>query len=209
MKKVYFVRHGESIANLEKVVYGKDVRLSLHGELQADIAAKRVMYLDIDQLVVSDYARAQQTIAPIVEHQKLEPIVLADFGEAVEPSMYHGLSDDSAEINTWRKLRDEAVVDAQFDAGDGESWFDIHTRALSAQSFLESSQSENILVVSHALFLRYFFGMLLLDAKVPSASVLSIMRKTKIANTGISLATYEEENGWKLMMLNDHAHFAE
>ena len=65
MTTLYFVRHGESRANVEKVFTGQtDVPLSARGMRQAEELKERLLALKPDAFFSSDLLRAVQTVTP-------------------------------------------------------------------------------------------------------------------------------------------------
>lgn len=68
MTTLYFVRHGESRANVEKVFTGQtDVPLSDRGMRQAEELKERLLSLRPDAFFSSDLLRAVQTVTPAAE----------------------------------------------------------------------------------------------------------------------------------------------
>ena len=68
MKKIFFVRHGESEGNVGIRYQGPDSRLSSLGAEQALVIAKRCAKLPAECLISSTLNRAQQT-AEIISHE--------------------------------------------------------------------------------------------------------------------------------------------
>jgi broad specificity phosphatase PhoE len=73
---------------------------------------------------------------------------------------------------------------------------------------LENSTSQNILVVSHGNFLKQLVGYVLLGGQGSKKEVASFKRTFKSTNTGISILVLQD-NRWRVLSWNDHAHFAE
>ncbi len=75
IKRLIFVRHGQSEANLAGVYAGQraDVQLTGHGREQAKAAGKLLKREDIDTIFASDLDRAQTT-AEIIAHEVGYPI---------------------------------------------------------------------------------------------------------------------------------------
>ena len=68
MTTLYFVRHGESRANVETVFTGQtDVPLSDRGMRQAEELKERLLSLRPDAFFSSDLLRAVQTVTPTAE----------------------------------------------------------------------------------------------------------------------------------------------
>lgn len=208
MKKIYLVRHGESEGNVARIVGGKDFALTAIGLEQAEVVAKRVAHLGITQVVSSDFVRAQETVQIIANTLKLEPETVTAFGEKLAPSSFYGLPDDAPQELAYVREGNERMCDPSYRFEDGENFFDVHARVNQARAYLEDSEHECMLVVSHGFFLSYFIAALLLDEPEPSRAVLDLSLKLKLSNGGVT--SFQLKDGvWKLHILNDHAYFAE
>ncbi len=207
-KKIYFVRHGETDANLHEYVPYKNEPLNEKGLIQADVFAERVAHIDFKKVFVSDYLRAQQTAATILKLKNYTPVIESAFGEFTEPSSLYGAGDKDERVISYRKNRNAQVENQQWRQEDGETFYDIFERIKRAKKLLEDDTSESILVVSHSFFLMLFVATVLLKAECPTNSWLQVARTLRVSNTGVTLCTLNE-GVWKLVMWNDHAHFAE
>ena len=92
---------------------------------------------------------------------------------------------------------------------DEETFYDIRKRALACIEMVKSSQKENILVVSHNLFISAIVSVLMFGEKVTSYELSQWMYFAVMENTGISVCQYSQDKGWRLMAWNDHTHFGE
>ena len=77
-----FLRHGESSANLARIVGGAlDVELTRRGQAQAHCAMEKLRLLDITAIYCSTLRRARDTAAPIARALGLPATEIADIGE--------------------------------------------------------------------------------------------------------------------------------
>jgi len=209
IKRVYFIRHGQSEANEKNVLGGKSVQLSDQGHHQAVAVAERCQSIDIDTLYVSDFIRAEQTATAISEAIKIPLIKNPIFGEFLEASEFEGLAEDDDRVLAYRKERDfHVAANPDWRHGDGETVSEFMERLHQARHVLESAVGENIAVVSHAFFIQSFVATILLNTNHPSQEWLSIIKTFTHSNTGISMLRYENKR-WRVVVFNDHAHFAE
>ncbi len=75
MTTVYFVRHGESMGNINGVCCGwHDIELSKKGVLQAQCTADILKEVKFDKIYSSDLSRAYNTALPIAKSHGLEII---------------------------------------------------------------------------------------------------------------------------------------
>lgn len=208
MKKIYLVRHGETNANLKGYVPGKDESLNATGFLQADSLAQRVHHLDFDVVIASDFLRAQQTVKPISTIKNTPVQTVPSFGEMFEPTSIHGLLDEDEEVIGYRKNRNANIENHEWRQEDGENFLDLFNRITEAKKFIEISEVNNLLIVSHCYFLQMFVAAILLNAQQPTKDWFNIGQTLKMSNTGITLLT-EDSSHWRVVTWNDHAHFAE
>lgn len=207
-KRIYLVRHGETNANAEEYVPSKLEPLNENGLMQAEALTRRLANISFEKIIVSDFVRSQQTAEPIAKIKGLTPEAVPSFGEMLEPSSLYGVHDIDERVQTYRKNRNENVDNRAWRFEDGETFGDVLDRVLASKAYLEESDCESVLVVSHGFFLQMFGATILLDATECSKLWFRALTTLRMSNTGISLLTYE--NGkWRVVLWNDHAHFAE
>jgi broad specificity phosphatase PhoE len=207
-KNIYFVRHGETDANLHEYVPSREESLNEKGFLQADVFAQRVKNIEFLKIVTSDFLRAQQTAKTIASIKNITTEAIPVFGEVIEPSSLFGVSDTDPRVQAHRRDRNKNVEDPTWRQEDGENFTDVFSRIVEAKKFLMEDSSESIMVVSHSFFIQLFVAAILLKNEAPNNDWFSIAKTLKLSNTGITLFTVDEDV-WKLIMWNDHAHFAE
>jgi broad specificity phosphatase PhoE len=209
MKKVYFVRHGETDSNQLRYVPSKDEPINQRGLLQAETFARRIENLDVDLFIASDYTRALQTLQPIIDKNKAPLRIEAVFGEVFDPTSIHGKPDVDQCVVDYRVKRDAGLVDDTWRQEDGENLHDVFERILVAKSVLEKEESQNIVVMTHGFFSSLLSSAILLSADKPTETWYELAQKLRISNTGITLWTIADERQWNLVTWNDHAHFAD
>jgi broad specificity phosphatase PhoE len=208
MKQIYFIRHGQTEGNVLDTAHGKDMPLNPTGIEQADAVAARVANINVSKIYTSDFLRAQETASAIAKIIQV-PIEYSDsFGEYLEPSSLFGLNFGDERLRAFRNERDANVENPAWRQEDGDTFDIFFKRIQVAKQILENDASERILVVSHTGFIRYFTAVILLELERPKKEWITLARKLTVSNTGISL--FEIKDGaWRVVMLNDHAHFAE
>jgi len=79
---IYLIRHGETIANLEKWFAGvTDVALTEKGIGQAVLAGEKLKDIQFDAMYSSTLKRAYDTAKIIAKHQSVEVVALEDIKE--------------------------------------------------------------------------------------------------------------------------------
>jgi broad specificity phosphatase PhoE len=155
MKKIYFVRHGESILNTENREQGAEGSLSVTGRAQAEFVAKRFHTITFDVIVSSPYTRAKET-AEIINKELNKDVLYSDFLiERRPPSKYIGeVVTDPEYIKIRDLMRDKRAIDPLWKYADEDNFDDLKTRAESALEYLHSLPHDSILAVTHAGILR-------------------------------------------------------
>lgn len=211
MKKIYFVRHGETGGNVGGYWQGPQEPLNPRGLQQADVVAMRAQGLTVNRLVASTMVRAQQTAAAIGKSINVAVESSDLFREIKDPS---SVSSDSASleqdvlIESYRAARKEHINEPDFRFEDEETATEFFERIKAALEFLRELPEENIMVVSHGNFLRSMIGLIIQEGKYLHTDMMKFNRQITTTNTGITVVVLENNN-FRLLTWNDHAHFAE
>lgn len=208
MKRVYFIRHGESVSNVDQIVQGYSDPLTDRGRRQAAQVATRTQHLDFEYFVTSDYTRAVETAKAIsvATKQPYEENIL--FREIKRPGSLVGTSRNTEKYQSFLREEYEHMDDPDWQMEDGEHFVAGRDRALRALTFLEEREEKDILVVTHGHFMRYMVATILSAKNLKPEFWRPLAQSMSTDNTGITLC--ECEKGiWRLVTWNDHAHFAE
>ena len=210
IKRVYFVRHGESVANIDDLVQDMNDPLSETGERQALRIAERTQNIDFDILISSDYARAHSTAKRISEACKKEINFSELFREYRRPASFVGQPYHSDVFQAFLSEMRENAGNKDWHFEDAESFYEIFARAKKALAYLESLKEDTVLVVTHGAFLRSLLAVVLWGEQAKPEYLPQIVDfSVRVPNnTAITIFTLEN-NRWRLMTWNDHAHFAE
>ena len=158
---LYFVRHGQTDANVNKVYAGQnDVELNKNGIEQAKQTAKELKDINFDICFCSPLKRAAQTCQEIVKfHPELkivcdERLKERDYGNLV------GLPIGSIKFNRWKAGEDEEV-NKKYNI---ENVLHLHDRVSNFyDDILQKYSGKNILIVAHSgigrITIGYFKGM--------------------------------------------------
>lgn len=211
-KNVYFVRHGESEGNKLSIRQGPESVLSAEGIRQAEFVGHRFDTIPIDIIIASPFTRTKQT-AEIIQRHINKPLEFCDlFRERKNPSEIIGLKtgDPTGDAIT-RQILDNYVTPG-WRYSDEENFDDLKQRAGEAVRFLEERPEENILVVSHGLFLRVFLARVVFGEEMTPHEFIKTVWSHSTKNTGITFYEYDpdriawESKGWLVRTWNDHAH---
>ncbi|MBF4488044.1 2,3-bisphosphoglycerate-dependent phosphoglycerate mutase [Flavobacterium sp. CSZ] len=159
MAQLIFVRHGQSLYNLENRFTGiLDVALTDSGKAQAKLAGDKLTGYTFDIAYTSMLKRAQESLQIILSEMKLHIPIVKDkaFNERMygtlqglnkaETAQKYGL----AQVEIWRRSYDVCPP-------GGESLLDTYNRVVpyyKAQIEPELKKGQNVLIVAHGNSLR-------------------------------------------------------
>jgi probable phosphoglycerate mutase len=167
MKKLYFVRHGQSEMNLAGRFAGTlNTLLTPEGKKQAKIAGKKAKKLNIDLIISSPLSRAHET-AKIIAKEINYP-------------------EGKIELNPLLAERNYGVMEGQLfspdidmdGVADIEATDNLLTRASEAVASLQQIEADSVLVVSHGSIGRAIRHHLLEDfpyrgvERLPNAEIV-------------------------------------
>ncbi len=206
MKRVYFVRHGETVANQHKTLQDLTNPLTLEGERQALRVAERAVSLTIDFCVASDALRTRQTASSIADQIGKEFEYSPLFREWPVPSSFVGLPEDGEVYREYIQQRNAESTAWKLE--DEESFEDRIVRVRNAMRFLENKDANDILVVTHGMFLKFLIGTVLIGQDMTREIWRAMSWNLTTTNTGITVCLVDGDR-WRLLTWNDHAHFGD
>jgi broad specificity phosphatase PhoE len=211
MKKVYFVRHGESDFNAGGVIKDEsEIALTELGHQQAEFVGKRAMQLNPEIIISSTLLRARQTAQHIADATGKEIETSDLLVERRYPSGNIGLTNQHPEVKEIERLMITGFSDG-IRHSDEELFQDLKERAIKALEFLEARQEQTIVVVTHGIFLRVLLSVAIFGKEVSIEHMGKIINAFKTKNTGITLLEYNTNEldslgSWSVRAWNDHAH---
>ncbi len=205
--KVYFVRHAQSAFNAQDLLHQyHEGELSESGLKQAEFVAKRFSNIPLDVIISSPYQRAKET-ARIISEASGKAIRFTELlSEFKGPRELEGKRKDDPEVLRINKLMHINRQDPNWKYSDEESFNELRSRAIKVLSFLSDQTENNILCITHGLFLRVIIAAMMLGEDMNREELVRFMRFVRINNTGITVCEKLESNEWRLITLNDHAH---
>lgn len=204
---VYFVRHGESEANISMIRQGPDEPLSRIGKLQAKALAKRVTKIPADVIFSSTHRRAEETAAYIQAALGKAATHTPLFRELKPPSELVGLPLHGEESMRAHELKHLHEHEPDWHLSDEENFYDAKARAKEALLFLEELPFHHTIVVTHSQLMLHIAAAILLPETISLSAQKQFMQHMQISNTGISTCEFlGTERGWRLVTWNDNAH---
>lgn len=204
--RLYFVRHGESEGNQAARHQKPDTPLSEAGRKQAQVLAERVKHLPVEVILSSSYVRAQETAKIIAAATNLHVEVAEFVREFKRPSEVEGKGIHDPDVQRVKALVREHFGDEGWRYSDEENFFDLQRRI--TQFWLEVSQrpEKHILVVSHGGIIKYIVAVMLFGHALTPDLARMFFDGIPMASTGLTICERRDDQTWKLVTLNDHAH---
>lgn len=212
--KVYFVRHGQTKANAAGVHQDRSDELNDKGLEEAKMVAERFKDIELDIVLSSDTKRALVTAEEIaiIAGKKVEVTKL--LRERKRPTELVGKSFTSEEVLRVVEEMEKNKHEPDFHHSDEENHTEALARSQELLKFLEKRTEENILVVTHAAFMRFILTSIIYGNDATTEKFERIYDAFRTSNTGIMICRYEEglrglykkETYWYVETWNDHAH---
>ncbi|KKS30708.1 MAG: Phosphatase [Parcubacteria group bacterium GW2011_GWA2_43_11] len=209
-KRIYFIRHGQSMGNLRQIFQNADDPLSEAGTIQAKIVARKALSFNADVILTSPMVRAYQTAETIRLMTNLPLETLDTLHEYRAPSKLRNKSVTSPESNEFYKeiLAHLHVPDWHYD--DEENYSDLYARAILLLDNLAEREEETIIAVTHGAFMRILLATMMTEGNADALTAIRLVRFLSQRNTGVTSCEYSPEsyvgNKWRLVAWNDYSH---
>ncbi|MDE2041331.1 MAG: histidine phosphatase family protein, partial [Patescibacteria group bacterium] len=204
-KIVYFVRHGQSEANISPVFQGPDSSLTESGREQARVVADRLAKLSFEALVSSPWRRARDT-AEIISQATHTNVEYSDlFVERVKPRGINGKSIEDPAAHEIYERWEESLYTPGLKVDDGEGFNDLMDRAGQALEYLKNRPEKSLVVITHGFFLRTIFAKVLLNGSLTPENYKNFQFRASMENSGISAIIWSssrEGARWRLWIYN-------
>lgn len=201
MKKIWFIRHGESMANAGfKTTDHATIPLTEKGKQQAIIVSEEITKKP-DLIILSKFSRTHETAEPTFKKFNGTRIEILDLHE------YNYLAEDRC-IDLTPKERKPLVeayfnrCDANFVDGMGaESFVEFHRRIILSLKKLETKKDEFIVVFTHGNVMRLIWQHITENPQLINDSTMkefyTLTTSLAIPNTKIIKTTFDQ-NGWNI-----------
>jgi probable phosphoglycerate mutase len=200
MKELYFIRHGETIYNVEKRVQGKGVNSSLNekGRLQAKAFYNYYKDLAFDLVITSSLNRTKETIEDFIQQNNLKHIEF-DALDEISWGIYEGKQASEALYRDHQNVLTE-WANANYDARieGGESAAEMSQRLRLFLNTIPTFSENKILICTHGATLAFIMTIL-------QNQPLSEMPAYKHRNTGLCKFLFDGSN-YSLQLQDDLKH---
>ena len=210
MKKIYLVRHGESIGNADNIFKDPESELIELGHQQARVLAQRCATLDIQRVICSPNKRAVQTAEHIAKACGVEHELNDSFAAIKYASRMAGKSKIGVEAEEYIKILKQMYArdpDERYE--DAENFNDLITRFQAGFDFLAEQLEEVMLVVTHQSILKSLVVHALLEGKQTIEQHVDTKKTlAELDHNGVTEMIFNG-NRWQLVTWNDRSFFAE
>lgn len=209
-KTIYFVRHAESLGNVEGFSQLSDTPLTDAGLSQLPLLYNRCKLLGIQKIISSPYLRAYETASYIGRKLGLS-VELSDLLiERIKPSVLRGVArkdENFAELRAWLK---QNQFDPNFRYSDEENITDLIARSLSVLQYLCNQSEDVILVATHGMFMRFILTVAIYGPDCQAEDCINIVNTFSMNNTGLCEFRFYKDStsgrSWKIKTWNDYGH---
>ncbi len=209
MKRVYFVRHGETEGNIGRFFQSSDTPLTEKGHEGAKAVAARFSQIPIDAILVSPFVRTQQTAKYISELKGISPETVPSLHEFLQSVSIRGKEWASPEGQEYNIERKNNFFNPSWECDGAENHAKVIERIKEAVRYIENHSAQNIVIVSHGQFLGLLTTYLLLGKSTDSAIHETLYENLHLLSNVAITEFIFNEGKWQLFTWNDHAHFAD
>jgi phosphoserine phosphatase len=207
-KRIYFVRHGETILNAAKKRQGEEGGLSELGKKQAEYLGKRLEPFKINMIFCSPLERALETAEEISKTLVGVPIEYVPLlSERRNPKRIIGSDYSDPLVQEAINFMDKSFHDPDARWEDEENFNDLKNRALKLKTFLAANTTNSTLCVTHGIFLKMLLCVLMEDKNLTVEKYVKLSLFNTADNAGITVVEYNPfnflGNPWKIIAYND------
>lgn len=208
-RRFYFVRHGQTILNAQRIRQGDKGGLSPLGQKQAHATGNYLSRFHIKRMIVSPFERTKETAAIINSYLKVPISYSALFVERRNPSEIIGKSAEDLEVMRITGIMDGSYHDDNYRFSDEENFQDLKKRAQKALSFLSRQGPGEICVVTHGIFLKMLISYLLYRDRLHASDYVKFSFFNTANNAGVTVCEYHpwlagsETRGWEVISYDE------
>ena len=207
----YFIRHGQTQANVDRRYQTFTDPLSPEGERQAGAVANRLKDIPLNELWSSPLTRAYQTAEIINEYHTLPITQIDELSEIRRATILRGkLATDPEIVEIVKHIHaNRSNVDFKYE--DGESFTEFVARAKQFVQWAENQANTkpddyHIGVTTHSIVLLGILSVLLLGPHATPETVSHMTRQFWIENTSLTLVKYTPAEKWRVLSISDFSH---
>jgi broad specificity phosphatase PhoE len=197
-KLIYFIRHGETEANVAGIRQGASGKLTERGRAQALETAKRFPKQKghPEVIIASPYERTRETAEIIAKELNMvleySPLLV----ERRNPTEIIGHVGTEPETKKIVDLIDKSFHDDDYRYSDEENFTDLKERARELLEYIKTRPEERIIMVTHSIFLKMIVSYMLLGDELTASKYNALSYLNPIDNGGITICSYAHATYW-------------
>ncbi|MES2622941.1 MAG: histidine phosphatase family protein [Patescibacteria group bacterium] len=206
MKKIiYFVRHGESEANVSTQARSINP-LTEKGIEQARILGERFKNIKIEKLIETSKKRSKQTAEAISLATSI-PVTENDLFIEREGEFEAMFEHKHLGVRELTEIMKKKLNKEHWEYAKQELWDVLIERVKQAAAYLENLPENTIAIVTHGAFLKVLVAYLIFKDALTEEQTVMFMAGTGTTNTGITVCKfYGDLHTWRLITWNDGSH---
>ncbi len=179
VKKIYFIRHGETEANKMHIHQNADETLTSKGKLQAHHVAHILEGKKIDALLCSPYVRARETAQIISEQLSLPYTTEGSVVEIRRPDHLYGQGYYSWQTLAYMWKLFIHRENPEWEHNGAENMYTLRNRIQDAKNHITQTEGASVAVVSHDLFMNLFLEHICREKKLSLLKFLHVLFMSK------------------------------
>lgn len=201
MKKIFFVRHGQTDLNKDNIVQGSGVDASINelGRSQAKALFSHYSHIPFENIYCSNLIRTKETMAPFIE--KGIPYETTALINEMGWGVHEGKKSTPEMIGAYKSMIaawGEGDLDARLE--DGESARELRDRLAQFLQLIKNQPEQYILVCTHGRALRCLMCLL-------KGQEMAAMEDYVHSNTGVFYTEFDG-NDFEVLIENDTKHLS-
>jgi broad specificity phosphatase PhoE len=209
-RRFYFIRHGETVLNAEKVRQGEDGGLSEHGRDQANKVGEALKKnLHVNRIISSSYERARETTAIINSYLHVPVVYTRLLVERKNPNEIIGKPINDPGVMHIVDQMDLAYHEDDFRISDEENFADLKERAHKCLDLFARQGARETVVVTHHHFLKMILAYLLYREGLHAGDFTKLSFFNTADNAGMTVCEYNPwkklspTRGWSVVSFNE------
>lgn len=200
MLRLYIVRHGQTQWNIQKKMQGwKDSDLTQKGVEAAIALGKRLKDIDFKCIYSSPSHRTIHT-AELIRGDRDISIITDDNLREINLGNWEGMVDEDIKMIDGQRYKAFWETPHLYQSESGESFYQVRDRANAVlQKILKENNDGNILIVSHAVFIKSILSI------IKSLPVEQLWNQPFIHGTGLTIVEVCD-NSTKILLEGDMSH---
>lgn len=208
-KVIYFVRHGETELNAKGIRQGPDGPLSEFGRRQVAQTAKKFPHSKGKPKIIlsSPFQRARETAEILARELELKIEYSELLRERKNPTQIIGHSGKEEIVRFIVDTIDKTFHQDDLRYSDEENFTDLRNRARDLLHFLEKRRENQIIAVTHGIFLKMVVAYMLYGERLTASDYNKLSFFNPMDNAALTICTcrtrFLKKPKWELLVWNN------